>query len=167
MLPSNDENIEQNTEDIKQEDVIIVGKKYKDSMSSAIGKLAFALSKAQGACSNGIKSKEGYGYKYMELGQLIEIIRVPLAENELAIIQTNELINASLPSITVHTHLLHSSGEWFKTSLEIKVKIMKQLTAAQMAGVASTYGRRYALQSLMLIASEEDTDGTVTAKGTS
>ena len=47
-----------------------------------------------------------------------------------------------------------------KNSLEVPITIMKQLTPAQMIGVSATYGRRYALQAICLIASEDDTDGT-------
>lgn len=133
---------------------------FDTKQSEAIGNLALALSKAQGIMTNGKKGKEGYGYKYMELGSLIEIARPALAENEIAIVQSHEFISKSKPTVVTHTHIIHSSGQWMKNSLEVPITIMKQLTPAQMIGVASTYGRRYALQAICLIASEDDTDGT-------
>ena len=127
--------------------------------TTAIGNLALALSKAQGACTNGPKDKEGYGYKYMTLPTLIDIARKPLADNELSIIQTHELVKGKSASVVTHTTILHSSGEWFTSSLELIMKPMPQLTPTQVIGIACTYGRRYALQSVLLIAAEEDSDG--------
>ena len=133
---------------------------FAESMSEEIGELAGALAKAQGAMSNGAKDKAGYGYKYMELGSLIDIARPALSKNELAVVQSHEFIVGTKPTVVTHTTLIHSSGQWMKSSLELPIHIMKQLTAAQMIGVNCTYGRRYALQSLCLIASEEDSDAT-------
>lgn len=133
---------------------------FNESTSPSIGNLAGALAKAQGAMANGAKDKQGYGYKYMELGTLIDIARPQLAANGIAIIQTHELVKLDPPSVVTHTTLMHESGEWHKSSLELPIKIMPQLSAAQMIGVNCTYGRRYALQSVCLIASEEDTDAT-------
>lgn len=129
-------------------------------MSESIGNLALALAKAQGGMANGAKAKSGYGYKYMELGSLIDIARPELTKNEIAVYQSHELINKKNASVVTHTYLLHSSGEWIKNSLELPVTVMKGLSAAQMIGVVATYGRRYALQAVCLIASEDDTDGT-------
>ena len=131
---------------------------FNESMSDSIGNLAGALAKAQGQMSNGAKGKQGFNYKYMELGSLIDIARKPLSDNELAVIQTHQLIKGTKPSVVTHTTIAHSSGEWFKSSIELPIAIMKQLSQAQMIGVNCTYGRRYALQSICLIASEEDTD---------
>ena len=133
---------------------------FNESMSETIGDLAGALAKAQGEMSNGAKDKQGYGYKYMELGTLIDIGRPALSEQGLAIIQTHELIKGSLPSVVTHTTLMHNSGEWHKSSLELPIKVMPQLSQAQMIGVNCTYGRRYAIQAICLIASEDDNDAS-------
>jgi len=145
---------------VKPNPIVKVARVFGEQMSENIGNLAGALAKAQGEMTNGIKGKEGYGYKYMELGSLIEIARPALSKNEIAVVQSHEFISNAKPSLVTHTTMIHSSGEWMKNSLELPITIMKQLTAAQMIGVASTYGRRYALQAICLIASEDDTDGT-------
>jgi len=132
---------------------------FNESMSDTIGDLAGALAAAQGAMSNGIKAKQGYGYKYMELGTLIDIARPALAANNIAIIQTHELIKGTAPSVVTHTTVLHNSGQWHKSSIELPIKVMPQLSQAQMVGVNCSYGRRYSLQAICLIASEDDTDG--------
>ena len=134
---------------------------FGECMSTHIGELAGALAKAQGEMANGAKAKSGYNYKYMELGQLIDIIRPALSKHGVAVIQTHELVKGASPSVVTHTTLMHSSGQWHKSSLELPMKIMSQLTPAQMIGVNCTYGRRYALQAVCLVASEDDTDGRV------
>jgi hypothetical protein len=135
-------------------------KLYNESTSPSFGNLAGALAKAQGSMSNGSKDKQGFGYKYMELGTLMDIARPALSANGIAIIQTHELIKGETPSVVTHTTIMHESGEWHKSSIELPIKLMPQLSAAQMIGVNCTYGRRYALQSVCLIASEEDTDAS-------
>jgi len=91
---------------------------------------------------------------------LIDIARKPLSDNDIAIIQTHEFVNGTKPSVVTHTTIAHSSNQWIKSSIELPINIMKQLSPAQMIGVNCTYGRRYALQSICLIASEEDNDAT-------
>ena len=134
---------------------------FEESMSETIGKLAGALATAQGQMSNGAKGKQGYGYKYMELGVLIDIARPALSAQGIAIIQSHELVKGGNPSVVTHTTVMHSSNEWHKSSIELPIKIMPQLSHAQMIGVNCTYGRRYALQSICLVASEDDTDGGI------
>jgi len=131
---------------------------FGESMSDEIGELAGALAQAQGAMSNGSKDKQGYGYKYMELGALTDIARPALAKNFVAVLQSHELIKGGSPSVVTHTTVMHKSGQWHKSSIELPIKVMPQLSQAQMIGVNCTYGRRYALQAICLIASEDDTD---------
>jgi len=161
MAEVNEEKLDENLV-IKKEEVKAVPepRTFPESSSPTIGGLAFALAKAQGAMSNGSKDKQGYGYKYMELGSITDIARKALSDNELAIVQSHELVKGSVPSVVTHTTLLHSSGEWFKSSIELPIKVMNNLSPAQVIGVNCTYGRRYSLQSLLLIASEEDTDAS-------
>lgn len=159
-----DDIIEQVKKEEKGEVTIVPERIFNESMSPNIGLLAGALAKAQGTMSNGAKDKQGYGYKYMELGALIDVVRPALAANALAIIQTHELVKSDAPTVVTHTTLMHESGEWHKSSIELPIKYMSQLTEAQMIGVNCTYGRRYAIQSLCLVASEEDTDGTKSKK---
>jgi hypothetical protein len=156
-----DENIkkDENEKKLDIKSMRTFGEKHTDSIANLIT----ALAKAQLQMTNGSKSKQGYGYKYMELGTIIDIARKPLAENGLVIIQSHEIIRdgVNLPIVVTHTTIAHESGEWFKSSIELVMTPMKQLTSSQIAGVAMTYGRRYSLQAMLLISGEEDTDGTV------
>jgi hypothetical protein len=141
-----------------------VHRTFPETMSDSIGELAAALANAQGAMTNGAKDKQGYGYKYMELGTLIDIARPALAANGLAVYQSHELVKGKVPSVVTHTMLMHSSGQWIKSSLELPIKAMSNLSAPQLVGIGCTYGRRYSLQSICLVASEEDTDATPKSK---
>ncbi len=145
--------------EIKPEVQVKVARTFPESMSTTIGELAGAMAKAQGAMVNALKDKQGYGYKYATLPNLTDIVRAPYSENGIAIVQTHELIKNKNGSVVTHTTIIHSSGEWFKSSIEVVMTPMKNLSFAQSEGVAMTYGRRYALQSISLIAAEEDTDG--------
>ena len=130
--------------------------------SETIGKLAGALASAQGAMSAGKKSKEGYGYSYMDLAGLIETIKEPLSNNGISYSQGHYVVTKPNGKVYVGTDsiLMHESGEWIKSTLELPLPQMKQLQPAQLVGVVSTYARRYLLQAQVGIASEEDTDGT-------
>jgi len=135
---------------------------FNETMSKEIGSLAGAMAKAQGEMNNGVKDKQGYNYKYMTLDALTDIIRKPLSDNGLALMQTHEVHKGGIgPSVLVHTTLVHESGQWFKSSLEMPIVKMPQLSGPQQIGISCTYGRRYALQALCMIASEEDTDASV------
>jgi len=132
---------------------------FSESMSDNINELAGALALAQGEMNNAPKSKQGYGYKYAPIDVITDIVRPALSKNKLALIQTHELIRGTSPSMVTHTTLMHTSGQYHKSSIELPLQPMKQLSASQVAGIGMSYGRRYALQSLFLIAAEEDIDG--------
>lgn len=133
--------------------------KIFESFSPDAGQLALALSKAQGAMSNAAKDKEGYGYQYATLSGIVEIARKPLSDNELAIFQSHQLVRGSTPSVITRTTLMHSSGQWYKSSLQLPIHVMNNLSQAQMIGSIITYSKRYQLQSLFMIASaDEDND---------
>ena len=127
--------------------------------SETIGKFALALSKAQGAMGAVGKGKQGYGYKYADLASVLDTLREPFANNELCIVQGHELIKGDNPSVITYSRIIHSSGEWTESALEIPITAMKGLSPAQTVGVVSTYAKRYLIQAQAGLASE-DTDGT-------
>ena len=160
MSELEDETTKIQNQELYEKPSTVVYRTFPESHSPTIGALGEALSKAQGVMSNGAKDKQGYGYKYMTLGNLMDIVRPALANNGLSIIQTHELIKGTTPSVVTYTTLLHSSGEWFKSAIELPIKPMAQLSPAQMIGINCTYGRRYAVQAIFFICSEEDTDAS-------
>lgn len=130
--------------------------------SESIGNIAGALARAQGIMHNAGKSSEGYGYNFADIGANFDAIRKPLSENELAIIHGHSLKNTDKPTVFTTVMLSHSSGEWFKSTLEIPVTVMKGLSIPQSVGVVCTYSRRYLLQAITGLASE---DNDATEKG--
>jgi hypothetical protein len=132
--------------------------------SDTIGEIAGALAKAQGQIQAVKKSSEGYGYNYADLASVIETIKEPLSQNGIAYSQGHYVTKRD-GKVYVGTDslLMHSSGEWIKSTLELPLPAMKQLQPAQLVGVVATYARRYLLQAQVGLAAE-DTDGAVRAK---
>src|SRR5262249_35277883 len=118
------------------------------------GQIAAALAKAQLKFVNpakdrtaDIKSDKGrYQYKYSTLADGLDDIRAPLAEQEIAVVQTMSMAGEVL---VLKTRLIHSSGESLET--EWPVGAYAKLTPQQM-GSALTYARRYSLFPLVGIA---------------
>jgi len=124
--------------------------------SESIGKLAEALSKAQGTIKGAIKDSKSHFGTYSDLASVWEACREQLAENHLSVVQTpcdNDL------GISVETILMHSSGEWISNVLTIPV----DKNNAHGVGSALTYARRYSLSAMVGIAPMED-DGDEAVK---
>lgn len=125
------------------------------NQSQTIGKLADALSKAQGMMSAAKKDSDNpfFNSRYADLAACWECCREPLAKNGLAVIQTT--IPTVDGTVRVVSTLAHSSGEWIRG--ELAVKPVK--ADPQGIGSALSYARRYSLCSLVGIVSDEDDDG--------
>ena len=95
-------------------------------------------------------------YRYLTLDKLIAETRPILQKHGLAIIQAPTFIqrgeDGAIPALA--TTLTHVSGEEASSSMPLYLgdKTMQGL------GSAITYARRYAWQSILGIAAEEDTD---------
>lgn len=126
--------------------------------SESIKNLAAAMAKAQGEMGGAHKGKENpfYKNKYADLAAVVEAVKEPFANNGLSYVQFPIEENGR---IGVETILMHSSGEWLSNSYT--VQLSKQ--DAQGAGSAITYCRRYGLQAVAGIPSEDD-DGNAASK---
>jgi hypothetical protein len=125
--------------------------------SSSIAKLTQALVKAQVAMRPAKKSSENPYFKsnYADLSAVWEVAQQPIADNGLAVLQP---ISSTPDGRIIHvtTILSHVSGEWISSVLALTPKAENQSVSPQAAGSAITYGRRYALQSMLGIVSEDD-----------
>lgn len=123
-----------------------------ETTSPTIGKLAEALSKAQGAMSGAVKDATNPFFKsrYADLESVWSACRKPLSENGLAIIQTTDFQDAA--GIRIITTLVHSSGEWIRGVLPIMAKD----ATPQGTGSALTYSRRYALAAIVGVFQTDD-----------
>ena len=125
-------------------------------MSENIGELAKALSATQALLSNAKKDTREDKYKYADLAQLIEISRGPLTSNNIALLQPVSSVDGKLHVSTV---LIHSSGQWIKTTAELPQAVLHGgagKNPIQVAGCAITYMRRYQLAGMLNIAQEDD-----------
>jgi hypothetical protein len=84
-----------------------------------IGRLALALSKAQGVIKGATKDTENEFFKsrYATLASVWDACREALTTNELAVIQQ---VSGGPETVTVTTTLVHSSGEQISASLSYR-----------------------------------------------
>lgn len=132
-----------------------------EMMSATIGNLALALSKMQGtvglipktktATIVSLKTGSQYKYSYADLADIWEAISQPLKESELSVTQ---LFSMQDNKGYITTILMHSSGEWLKSVLELDSH-----EKIQELGSEITYLRRYGISSILGIAADEDEDG--------
>lgn len=119
--------------------------------SDTIGELAKALCKAQSQMKFAKKDSKNPFFKsnYADLAAVVEAIKEPFAANGLSYTQ--------LPCVTeqragVETYLMHESGEYISS---VTMLPMSKIDP-QGAGSAITYARRYALQAIAGIPSDDD-----------
>lgn len=127
--------------------------------SDSIKNIAIAMCKAQGEMGGAVKGEENpfFKKKYADLGAVVQAVKEPFATNGLSYVQ---FPIESTGRIGIETILMHESGEWLSNSFT--VQLSKQ--DAQGAGSAITYCRRYSLQAIAGIPSEDD-DGNAASKG--
>lgn len=132
---------------IEQNKVLIWSERSQD-----IDKLAVALSKAQAVIENAVKDSSNpfFNSKYADLASVWAVIRKPLTDNGLSIIQEPYSMG---DRVGVKATLLHSSGQYTRSSLEVPLGAKKD---AQGYGSAITYVRRYQLQAIAGVAPEDD-----------
>ena len=115
---------------------------------------ATAMAKLQGELENVKKDSEGYGYNYSNLASVIASSKEVLSQNGFSVMQPLTSSNDSLVSIT--TILAHSSGQYIQSDASLAVIEMKKCNKAQGAGASLSYLRRYALQSILGMTSEDN-----------
>lgn len=124
--------------------------------SQTIKELATALASFQSEV-NAVK-KDGnnpfFKSKYATLENIIETVREPLKKHELSFSQFPSGVNG------LTTILMHNSGEYLQSTITMTPKD----NTPQGQGSAITYMRRYALSSILGIATEEDDDGNAASK---
>lgn len=122
--------------------------------SDQIGKLAKALANVQKQLKPALKDAKNPFYKsnYSTLNSVWDSCRDLLADNGLSVVQTN------IPSesgVIIETILLHESDQWISGALYLPLAKHDP----QGVGSAVTYGRRYALASMVGVVADEDDDG--------
>ncbi len=132
--------------------------------AGGLGSLAEALAKAQSKFVAVAKSKTAkvpmksggtYSYNYADLADIWDMIRKPLGEVGIAVLQP---VATTENGVAVTTMLVHAgSGQ----TLSCKVAMPTFQAGAQGLGSAITYARRYGLGSMLGIVTDEDDDGAL------
>jgi hypothetical protein len=132
------------------------------SQSESVANLAAALAKAQGLFTNPSRDREvkvtlkdnkgTYTFRYATLSAIMDMIRVPLSTNGLAL---SHLLGTDDQGTICETRLTHASGEWMSTWIPV---LVSESANAQGWGSAITYSRRYGVCTLLGIAADEDDD---------
>ena len=125
--------------------------------SETIGQLALALSKAQGQMKFAAKDANNpfFKSKYADLASVIEAIKVPLSANGIAFVQATDFEDSA---VIVETVLMHESGEWISGRL----RMQPTKNDPQGVGSAVTYAKRYGLQALAGVPSDDDDGNAAT-----
>ncbi len=116
-----------------------------------------ALSKFQGTITGVPKGNKNpfFNSRYADLDAVWDVVRKPLADNGLAVVQTTYEQGDKLYLLTT---LLHISGECLTTYLPINPKANEP----QAVGSALTYARRYSMSAILGVSADEDDDGEAT-----
>ena len=126
--------------------------------SESIQNLSAALVKAQ-AEMPAVKFNKTNPFlknRYADLGAIIETSQPILAKHGLAV---SQLCSTEGDRVGVETVLIHTSGEWIGSSMEIPATEERGKSSAQVAGSIVTYIRRYALAAILGMYADEDGDG--------
>lgn len=129
--------------------------------SETITALAAAMAAAQAQMGGAAKDANNpfFKSKYADLSSVVAAVKAPFADNGLSYVQFPIEDGGR---VGVETVLMHKSGEWL--SQRFTVQLSKQ--DAQGAGSAITYCRRYALQAIAGIPSEDDDGNAASASST-
>jgi hypothetical protein len=131
-------------------------------MSETILALAPALVKAQSQIEHAVKDSKNPHFKssYADLASVLAVLRKPLADNDLCVLQSPRRSDGG---IDVETMVLHKSGEWISDLCFIPITKWD----AQGVGSGTTYGRRYGLMSIFCIGTEDDDGNGAVGNGVS
>ena len=121
-----------------------------------------ALVAARSKIKNMYPATEGYGYFYVSLEKIIDMLQEVLPEFKLSWIQLPHMgkFENGTTFIGLSTRIIHESGEWIEDSAEFPLTDMKGVNKSQAAGAAITYFRRYALCAAFGITGDKDIDAS-------
>ena len=124
--------------------------------SEQLDQIAPALLAAQQEFANPKKDTKGHHYKYATLDQVIDCV-VPVL-NTHGIMLTQNHVASEPGTVGLSTTLIHESGQFIESTMTIPMEGNKSMIACQQYGSASTYARRYAIQSAAGLCAEADDD---------
>jgi len=126
--------------------------------SENIDQVITALSQAQGQFPSAKKAATSNWGKYSDISAIIDCIREPFQENNLALIQAPSNPEGQ-DGVTVTTRVAHKSGQWLED--EFTMRISDRATPHQYGGLI-TYMRRYSAAAMLGLAQEDDDADSMT-----
>lgn len=126
--------------------------------SENLDQIGAALASAQAELSTAKKDSSGYGYNYSDLASVLATAKPVLMKNGLSVTQLVGKSTATEVSLT--TILLHTSGQFISEESSIGIPEMNKINVTQKAGAAISYLRRYTLQAILGMASEDNDAST-------
>lgn len=131
--------------------------------SESISNLTKALVKAQAQMGAAIKGNKNPFFKsnYSDLPTVMEVVKGPLNENGLLVLQPSAHRDGKNFIDTVIIH--GESGEYISSETEV---ICAKANDAQNFGAGQTYARRFGLQSMLFIPSEDDDGNHASGRAT-
>lgn len=121
--------------------------------STMMGQLYGALASAQGEFPEIPKTKQGHGYKYAAMADILRAVRPILSKNGLAVFQ-------SISGDVLVTTLAHKGGATLVSQYPLVQDGTGRMNNIQRMGAALTYARRYSLTALLGVAADEDIDAS-------
>lgn len=122
--------------------------------SENINDLAAALVLAQAEMTSASKDNKAHAYKYADLGTVIDAVKPALNKHGISFTQLIEESDANTVKVT--TLLLHSSGQYIGSTGSTGIPEMRGCNEAQRAGAAQSYLKRYQLQALTGLPTEDN-----------
>jgi hypothetical protein len=121
--------------------------------STSINEIAKALSNTQQEMRFAKKDSNNPFYKsrYADLASIWDVCREPLTKNGLSVTQLPLGMNSD-GYIRLQTILMHTSGQWIKSEIQMKPVDGKP----QSYGSTLTYARRYALSAVVGVVQDDD-----------
>lgn len=142
---------------------VLVNGEWKQMSTPDAGKnLTTALAKAQATVENAkkVSNNPHFKSKYADLATIWDVIRGPLTDNGISVVQLP--CEAPAGQVGLVTHILHSSGESISERFFVG---LKDASNPQQVGSALTYMKRYALLGVAGIASEDDDGEAAVGRG--
>ena len=133
-----------------------------DAIASALVQAIGELSDVRKGKEAKVQMKSGgsYGYKYADLADVLSSVRQTLSKHSLAVIQSP--VSHDNDTVSIYTTIVHGSGQ----QMTFGPLTLPAGRTAQETGSAITYGRRYALLSVLGLAAEDDDGATAAPRQT-
>lgn len=122
-------------------------RKFTPEFAEALCEFQFELPSAK-------KNNSGYGYKYSDLGTVIDTAKPVLHKHGFSVTQL--ICSDCKDFVKIETVLLHKSTGRISSVASLPAIVMKGCNDAQGAGASLSYLRRYTYQAIIGMASEDN-----------